>query len=329
MQLDLPTERKVCLVGAGDAARLLCKHLLRSSVDLSIITNFELDSSWSSTVGTPLCSHPVMTKSVNPGEKDELKVAVAELMPTIIVVAGWPAFVGASIRDSVGGRIFNYHPSELPVLRGAATASWAVMCGTSRVGVSIHQLTGKLDAGPLLIQYTRDVGREVETPIEYLDVAYQIANQIVFPEFAGMLASHKFVTLRPQEEAKGVYFPALLTPMNGVLQFSWSPAETVRFVRAFSAPYPGAALHYRGEVYRIREAAMAEGFLKGHPFVDGLISNRDQRTLYVHVRGGIVAFGSITDSQGQDISPKDVFRIGDRLVQPPEIVARSLSYRST
>jgi phosphoribosylglycinamide formyltransferase-1 len=50
------------------------------------------------------------------------------------------------------GRILNIHPSLLPKYPGLDTHARAIAAGDAEAGCSVHEVTGDLDAGPLLGQ---------------------------------------------------------------------------------------------------------------------------------------------------------------------------------
>jgi phosphoribosylglycinamide formyltransferase-1 len=81
-----------------------------------------------------------------------LDAALAGARPDILCLAGFmriltPAFVGRH-----AGRILNIHPSLLPKYPGLDTHARALAAGDAEAGCSVHEVTGELDAGPLLGQ---------------------------------------------------------------------------------------------------------------------------------------------------------------------------------
>lgn len=81
-----------------------------------------------------------------------LDAALDKARPDIICLAGFmriltPGFVGRH-----AGRILNIHPSLLPRYPGLDTHARAIAAGDVEAGCSVHEVTGELDAGPLLGQ---------------------------------------------------------------------------------------------------------------------------------------------------------------------------------
>ena len=67
----------------------------------------------------------------------------------LIVCAAYPHRLPV---DSDGPPAVNVHPSMLPHGRGPSPIEWAILNGLSETGVSVHELTARFDAGPVLHQ---------------------------------------------------------------------------------------------------------------------------------------------------------------------------------
>lgn len=73
------------------------------------------------------------------------------------VLAGYDQLLGTSYFAGFGGRTINIHPSLLPAYGGAGMVGQAVHravleSGDDETGVTIHEVTPELDAGPILAQ---------------------------------------------------------------------------------------------------------------------------------------------------------------------------------
>ena len=82
-----------------------------------------------------------------------LTAAGAELA----LLAGYDQVLRPSFFDAFGGRAINIHPSLLPAHGGAGMIGLAVhrsvlAAGEPETGVTIHEVTGQVDAGPILVQ---------------------------------------------------------------------------------------------------------------------------------------------------------------------------------
>jgi phosphoribosylglycinamide formyltransferase-1 len=81
-----------------------------------------------------------------------LDAALAEARPDIVCLAGFMRILTPAFVARHEGRILNIHPSLLPKYPGLDTHARALAAGDSEAGCSVHEVTGDLDAGPLLGQ---------------------------------------------------------------------------------------------------------------------------------------------------------------------------------
>jgi phosphoribosylglycinamide formyltransferase-1 len=75
----------------------------------------------------------------------------------LAVLAGYDQLLRGAYFDAFGGRTINIHPSLLPAHGGAGMVGAAVHqsvlgAGDRETGVTIHEVTAHLDAGPVLAQ---------------------------------------------------------------------------------------------------------------------------------------------------------------------------------
>ena len=67
-----------------------------------------------------------------------------------LLVACWPYLIGPAILASVGKAALNLHPSLLPAYRGADPVGRQIELGERRLGVSLHLLSQRFDAGDIV-----------------------------------------------------------------------------------------------------------------------------------------------------------------------------------
>ena len=71
----------------------------------------------------------------------------------LVVDAGYDRVHTAPFLAAFEGRIINVHPSLLPAFAGGMDAvEQALAAGVERTGVTVHVVTDRLDAGPILVQ---------------------------------------------------------------------------------------------------------------------------------------------------------------------------------
>jgi phosphoribosylglycinamide formyltransferase-1 len=96
--------------------------------------------------------------------------ALAEAGVELTVLAGWDQILRPEYFAAFGGRTINVHPSLLPAhggpgMMGLAVHRSVLQAGDTESGVTIHEVTADLDAGPILAQarVPVDPGDDTET----------------------------------------------------------------------------------------------------------------------------------------------------------------------
>ncbi len=80
---------------------------------------------------------------------------LAELLdakPDILALAGFMRILSPGFVRHFQGRMLNIHPSLLPKYPGLHTHARALAAGDTQAGCTVHEVTAKLDAGPILGQ---------------------------------------------------------------------------------------------------------------------------------------------------------------------------------
>ncbi len=125
-----------------------------------------------------------------------------------------------------GRRCYNFHPGILPQYRGAGAYSWAIINGERETGVTLHEIDGDIDHGPILAA--------IRFPIEPADTAESLFEKACdrifsgFQEFLSMLVSGDIpYEAMPQDESLARFYPR--KALEGARDLS-------RYARAFHFP---------------------------------------------------------------------------------------------
>ena len=90
------------------------------------------------------------------GDRAAFEAALLEPLldarPDIICLAGFMRILTPAFIDRFEGRMINIHPSLLPKYPGLHTHKRAIEAGDAEAGCTVHEVTGDLDAGPILGQ---------------------------------------------------------------------------------------------------------------------------------------------------------------------------------
>ena len=83
---------------------------------------------------------------------EKLKGLIDTLEPDLVVLAGFMRILGLDLTEHFLGRMLNIHPSLLPDYPGLNTHARVLADGVNEHGASVHFVTPKLDAGPIILQ---------------------------------------------------------------------------------------------------------------------------------------------------------------------------------
>jgi phosphoribosylglycinamide formyltransferase-1 len=83
--------------------------------------------------------------------------------PDIICLAGFMRILKGGFIDDWAGKMINIHPSLLPKYKGLHTHARALEAGDARHGCSVHEVTARLDDGPILGQASLNIAPD-DTP---------------------------------------------------------------------------------------------------------------------------------------------------------------------
>ncbi|MDR1650221.1 MAG: methionyl-tRNA formyltransferase [Synergistaceae bacterium] len=147
----------------------------------------------------------------------------------------------------------NIHPSALPLYRGAAPIQRALMDGAGEIGVTVFKLSGRMDAGPLLLRERLEVGPE-ENFMSVRDRAAEMGGRM-FAEFAARNPIEAWSFVPQDGEAT---YARKITPDEERIDWSGTAAEIANRVRALS-PKPGAWTTLAGRRLTILAARPGHG----------------------------------------------------------------------
>ncbi|XP_052870268.1 cytosolic 10-formyltetrahydrofolate dehydrogenase [Anopheles cruzii] len=146
-------------------------------------------------------------------------------------------FIPMEVIDGAAYGSICYHPSILPLHRGASSISWTLINGDDRAGFSIFWADDGLDTGPLLLQKQCTVYGD-----DTLDTLYK---RFLYPE--GVTAMAEAVDMIaagtapkiPQTEIGASYDPALFREENQYLNLNQPALSIFNFIRGLDS-VPGA-----------------------------------------------------------------------------------------
>ncbi len=182
------------------------------------------------------------------------------LAPDVGVVAAYGEILRRAVLEIPPLGYLNIHPSLLPLYRGPAPVTGAIMAGDDLVGVSIIRLTAKMDAGPILAQATLRLApnaRAGDLTAELMRQGGALLAEALAPYAAGRLAP------REQDHSAATY-TQLLSKADGAIDWG-NPAIIIeRMTRAYD-PWPGATTTASGQPLKISRARVVPGWQGADP----------------------------------------------------------------
>lgn len=177
---------------------------------------------------------PVFTpESVNTPEWRE---RLAALRPDLILSVYYRNMISEKILGLPRLGAFNMHGSLLPKYRGRAPINWAVLHGEPRMGMTLHRMVKKADAGAIVDQEGVAIGPR-DTAEQAFRKVLPCARKVLARQIDALLAGTARET--PQDDTQATYFGGR-KPEDGRINWSQSSGQIFNLIRAVTDPYPGA-----------------------------------------------------------------------------------------
>jgi len=171
----------------------------------------------------------------------------------LFVIVAYGQILSQEILDIPKVFPLNIHASLLPKYRGAAPINWAIIRGEDLTGVTIMQVTRKMDSGPIILQ----------EKIEILGSDDAVSLELKLRDLgAGLLLkaiplikseNYKFV----RQDEKKVTFAPKLKKSDGLIHWD-RPAEEIVNLICGVVPWPSAFTHYKGKLLKIFKARVID-----------------------------------------------------------------------
>jgi methionyl-tRNA formyltransferase len=190
----------------------------------------------------------------------------------------------------------NVHFSLLPKYRGAAPVNWAIVNGEEETGVTTMRIVSELDAGPVLLQSSTQIGVE-ETAPELMNRLAETGAELL----SETLERIDHIELKPQRTEDATYAP-MLTREDGLIDWTTNAVAVERRVRGFQ-PWPNAhtTLNSRRLIIRQAETEVLQQ-----------MSDQPGRVVEAHGDRLVVACGAGTALRISDLQPEDSRRMSAR-----------------
>ena len=167
---------------------------------------------------------------------------IAALQPDLILSVYYRNMISEKVLGLARLGAFNLHGSLLPKYRGRAPINWAVLHGEPRIGMTLHRMVKKADAGAVVDQEGLEIGPR-DTAEQAFRKVLPCARAVLARQMDALLAG----TAReiPQDETQATYFTGR-KPDDGRINWAQTSRQIFNLIRAVTDPYPGAFTEVEG-----------------------------------------------------------------------------------
>lgn len=181
---------------------------------------------------------------------------------------GWQRLIPSWFLDQSEMGIFGMHASRyhLPGGRGRSPITWSIIENASIIHATVFKYGVGADDGKILDIYDIEITHfdSVHTVQQKARIAF---NRIINKHYDDIISGEVKWKSFPQDEPS---WYEKRTPASGKIDWAWSAMKIHNFVRAQSAPYPGAFTTHNGEEFRVW-AGFPYGFSLIYPDQPGTI----------------------------------------------------------
>ena len=184
---------------------------------------------------------------------NNFRLQLEQLRPDIFVIVAYKILPKSIIELPVYGAI-NLHASLLPKYRGAGPVQWALINGDKKTGVTIFQITKKVDAGDILMQKIMNVYEDDNMLSLGMRLCEQGSKMII-----KTIDKIEIGTIKKIQQDSTLATPApKITKKMTLIDWNWENMKIHNWVRGLS-PYPGMSTIYKKKRLRIYKTCIVKG----------------------------------------------------------------------
>ncbi len=203
-------------------------------------------------------------KVFQPNKIKEIENDLKALDYDVLVTCAYGQIIPDSILKTAKKIAVNIHGSILPKYRGAAPIQYSILNGDNKTGISLIEMTNKMDAGDILFT-AETIIEESYTSGNMFEILSVIAADNI--EMWLKQIEEDIFTKIPQNE-NGVTFSPKITKEDCEIKGTHTLYEAQRMIKAFN-PFPGAYIIKDNKKYKILNYGLNEGI--EHALKDGVL----------------------------------------------------------
>ena len=234
----------------------------------------------------------------------EALAALRDARADIGIMAFVTQFVSQEFCAIPGHGTIQFHPSLLPLHRGASALSWAIILGRTETGFSIFRPSDGWDEGDVLLARTVPIGPDDTLGTLYFGKVFPAGVTGLLDAADLVLAGH--ATAAPQDHAAATY-EGILGDAESRIDWHAHVDHTYNRIRACD-PSPGAWTHYQGQRLALFECRKhpARTYAEVRGKRPGEIVATGPEGLTIHAPGGFVTAQRAKAGAGKKLPAADL-----------------------
>ena len=252
-----------------------------------------------------------ISKDIN----DDSKIKKIITKNSMAIGFGQPWPIKTTLLKRFKGKIVDFMGIPLPQYRGGAHYSWMILNDNRDGGCFLQNINNNTlqsisDSGYFYMDYKYAYPKSLKIPKDYFK--YSIVKELFFlKKFLNKIKSkNNFFTLKKFNENNSILFPRLISSKNSFIDWSNSADEIVRFINAFSEPYPGAISFFGKKKIFLKNAKLIKKN-NFHSYTAGLIVNKIGNSIIIAAKTGIISIKDIKNEKNENLIKK--IKVGSRL----------------
>lgn len=183
----------------------------------------------------------------------DLHAWLASFSPDVVMVKTFPYLIPETVLRIPRFGFLNFHYAPLPEYRGANPLFWMIRNRASAGAVTVHEMTGSYDAGPVLMQQPVPLTPDINFGLFYTQLAYagvQATGMLLHGLASGTVQKHE------QDHSKARWYGH---PAAADLHINWQAmdaSEVQALIHACNPWNKGAATTWNGWMFGISHAVV-------------------------------------------------------------------------
>lgn len=178
----------------------------------------------------------------------------------------------------------------MPAYRGGAHYTWMILNenrdgGCFLQNVNDNTIQGYKDTNKYFLKKHYRYPKKLLTPKDYFKYSCKIELQFLVT-FLNKINNRNSFKLRELSKKNSILFPRLISKINSYINWDLDISEIVKFINAFSDPYPGGQTFLNKKKIYLKNAKIYKNN-NFHSFTSGIITNIFENKLYICAKGGI------------------------------------------